>query len=139
MLADAHALYRGLRDHRRDCGDKDKDRDSGLALSMVDMEADYLQMLLGLKGFDEVERDGETRYSVTSSWTHKQVSFGSEGTCLGNKLNTVRLDCNSMPQASSCPMSCRVVPCHAMSTSSLAMGSSHCSAYCVVRFDPRIS
>lgn len=75
MLADAHAVYRGLSDHRRDCGDKDKDRISGLALSVVDVEADYLQMLLGLKGSDEVERDGETRYSVTSSWTYKQVSI----------------------------------------------------------------
>lgn len=64
MLGDAHALYRGLCDHSRDGGDKDKDkhRDNGgvhLAVSMVDVEADYLQLLLGHKGSDEVMCDGE--------------------------------------------------------------------------------
>lgn len=64
MLGDAHVLYQGVCDRRHDCGDKHKDRDDGLGLSMVDAEAGYVQMLLGLKGSDEVECDDDGEIST---------------------------------------------------------------------------
>lgn len=58
MLGDAHALYRGICDHH-DCGDTDRDDGLALSMSMAYAEADYLRMLLGLEGSDDVECDGD--------------------------------------------------------------------------------